>query len=320
MIDFRRAAGRRGQSRARRHAANAGRAGGGGGRQPDHGAARARGTRAGGPGPPSPGGRHLPGQAAHHQRALVAPGGCSTRSAGRTTRAPTGPAAPGGRGRDRVGMGGDRGGRGRERNRSRASRGSATACSRSARVLPSVSLRAALQLADGAPVWEIRRQRMVNGEPKVYETAVIPVALAPGLDRYRAELNGSLCDELLAERYGLEDQAEEQYLEVAARRRRRAAAAPAALEIAGGPAPRACPPTSTGRRSITTPRSTRPLKSASTYQAAPLADCSARPHRTAGASQPPRSVREKGKQAPPQRGGYPNNPQTTPMKEVSHGR
>jgi DNA-binding GntR family transcriptional regulator len=81
--------------------------------------------------------------------------------------------------------------------------------------LPSVSLRAALQLADGAPVWEIRRQRMVNGEPKVYETAVIPVALAPGLDRYRVELNGSLY-ELLAERYGLEDQAEEQYLEVAA--------------------------------------------------------------------------------------------------------
>jgi DNA-binding GntR family transcriptional regulator len=81
--------------------------------------------------------------------------------------------------------------------------------------LPSVSLRAALQLADGDPVWEIRRQRMVNGEPKVYETAVIPVALAPGLDRYRAELNGSLY-ELLAERYGLEDQAEEQYLEVAA--------------------------------------------------------------------------------------------------------
>ena len=28
--------------------------------------------------------------------------------------------------------------------------------------LPSVSLRAALQLADGAPVWEVRRQRLVN--------------------------------------------------------------------------------------------------------------------------------------------------------------
>jgi GntR family transcriptional regulator len=81
--------------------------------------------------------------------------------------------------------------------------------------LPSVSLRTALQLADGAPVWEVRRQRLVNGEPKVYETAVIPVALAAGLDRYTAELSGSLY-ELLAERYGLEDQAEEQYLEVGA--------------------------------------------------------------------------------------------------------
>jgi DNA-binding GntR family transcriptional regulator len=81
--------------------------------------------------------------------------------------------------------------------------------------LPSASLRAALQLAQGAPVWEIRRQRLVNGEPKVYETAVIPVALAAGLDRYTGELSGSLY-ELLAERYGLEDQAEEQYLEVAA--------------------------------------------------------------------------------------------------------
>jgi GntR family transcriptional regulator len=80
--------------------------------------------------------------------------------------------------------------------------------------VPSDSLRAALQLAGDAPVWEIRRQRLVNGEPKIYETAVIPVTLAPGLERYADELNGSLY-ELLAERYGLEDQAEEQYLEVA---------------------------------------------------------------------------------------------------------
>jgi DNA-binding GntR family transcriptional regulator len=80
--------------------------------------------------------------------------------------------------------------------------------------VPSDSLRTALRLAVDAPVWEIRRQRLVNGEPKIYETAVIPVALAPGLDRYQAELNGSLY-ELLAGRYGLEDQAEEQYLEVA---------------------------------------------------------------------------------------------------------
>jgi GntR family transcriptional regulator len=80
--------------------------------------------------------------------------------------------------------------------------------------VPPESLRTTLQLAADAPVWEIRRQRLVNGEPKIYETAVIPVALAPGLDRYTEELNGSLY-ELLAGRYGLEDQAEEQYLEVA---------------------------------------------------------------------------------------------------------
>ena len=80
--------------------------------------------------------------------------------------------------------------------------------------VPSDSLRAALQLAAGASVWEIRRQRLVNGAPKIYETAVIPVTFAPGLDRYAGELNGSLYD-LLAERYGLADQAEEQYLEVA---------------------------------------------------------------------------------------------------------
>jgi GntR family transcriptional regulator len=81
--------------------------------------------------------------------------------------------------------------------------------------VPSVSLRTALRLADDAPVWEIRRQRLVNGEPKIYESAVIPVALASGLDQFTAELNGSLY-ELLAQRYGLADQAEEQYLEVAA--------------------------------------------------------------------------------------------------------
>jgi DNA-binding GntR family transcriptional regulator len=81
--------------------------------------------------------------------------------------------------------------------------------------IPSESLVAALRLDDGAAVWQIRRQRTVNGEPKIYETAVIPVALAPGLDQFTAELSGSLY-ELLAGHYGLDDQAEEQYLEVTA--------------------------------------------------------------------------------------------------------
>lgn len=80
---------------------------------------------------------------------------------------------------------------------------------------PSPALRQALQLGPDAMVWQIKRQRLVDGEPKILETAVIPVALAPTLDQYAAELSGSLY-QLLAERYGLEDHAEEQYLEVAA--------------------------------------------------------------------------------------------------------
>jgi GntR family transcriptional regulator len=83
------------------------------------------------------------------------------------------------------------------------------------RGVPSASLRGVLQLGDGAEVWEIKRQRLVNGEPKILETAVIPVALAPSLDRFADGLTGSLY-ELLVRQYGLEDQAEEQYLEVTA--------------------------------------------------------------------------------------------------------
>jgi GntR family transcriptional regulator len=80
---------------------------------------------------------------------------------------------------------------------------------------PSLALREALRLGPDGAVWQIRRQRLVDGEPKILETAVIPVALAPALDRYATELSGSLY-QLLADRYGLEDHAEEQYLEVAA--------------------------------------------------------------------------------------------------------
>jgi GntR family transcriptional regulator len=81
--------------------------------------------------------------------------------------------------------------------------------------VPSAALRGALRLEDGAQVWEIKRQRLVDGHPKILETAVIPVALAPSLDRFAGELTGSLY-ELLLRQYGLEDQAEEQYLEVTA--------------------------------------------------------------------------------------------------------
>src|SRR4029077_13851803 len=50
-------------------------------------------------------------------------------------------------------------------------------------------------------------------EPAVVETSIIPVALAPELDRLVSDLPGSLYD-LLGREYGLEDEYEEQYLEV----------------------------------------------------------------------------------------------------------
>src|SRR5579862_6124061 len=77
------------------------------------------------------------------------------------------------------------------------------------------ALRDALRLGPDDAVWQISRQRMVDGEPKILETAVIPVALAPTLDLHAEELTGSLY-QLLADRYGLADHAEEQYLEVSA--------------------------------------------------------------------------------------------------------
>jgi DNA-binding GntR family transcriptional regulator len=80
---------------------------------------------------------------------------------------------------------------------------------------PSTALRQALRLGADAMVWQIRRQRLVDGEPKILETNVIPVALAPSLDQYSEELSGSLY-QLLADRFGLEDHAEEQYLEASA--------------------------------------------------------------------------------------------------------
>ena len=80
---------------------------------------------------------------------------------------------------------------------------------------PSPALRDALRLGPDDAVWQISRQRLVDGEPKILETAVIPVALAPTLDLHKEELTGSLY-QLLADRYGLADHAEEQYLEVSA--------------------------------------------------------------------------------------------------------
>ena len=80
---------------------------------------------------------------------------------------------------------------------------------------PSATLAHALQLGSRDEVWRVRRLRVIDGRPMIAEEAVIPVALAPGLDARTAEVADSLY-RLLARRYGLEDDYEEQFLEVVA--------------------------------------------------------------------------------------------------------
>jgi DNA-binding GntR family transcriptional regulator len=81
------------------------------------------------------------------------------------------------------------------------------------RGLPSADVGRALRIEAGAQVWQLRRLRMIDGQPAVVETSIIPAALVPELDRLVGRLSGSLYD-LLASECGLEDEYEEQYLEV----------------------------------------------------------------------------------------------------------
>ena len=81
------------------------------------------------------------------------------------------------------------------------------------RGLPSPDVASALRIQPDAPVLRLRRQRLIDGQPAVVETSIIPVALAPDLDQLVERLNGSLYD-LLAREFKLEDEYEEQYLEV----------------------------------------------------------------------------------------------------------
>ena len=81
------------------------------------------------------------------------------------------------------------------------------------RALPSGDIAQALQIRPDSQVWQLRRQRMIDGAPAVVETSIIPTALAPELDRLVRNLGGSLYD-LLSREYGLDDSYEEQYLEV----------------------------------------------------------------------------------------------------------
>ena len=80
--------------------------------------------------------------------------------------------------------------------------------------LPGASIANALNLEPGARVWLVMRLRELAGVPAIIEEAVIPVALAPGLGAHAAEVGASLYS-LLSREYGLDDDSEEQYLEVA---------------------------------------------------------------------------------------------------------
>src|ERR1700761_3536043 len=62
------------------------------------------------------------------------------------------------------------------------------------RGLASAGLASALRIDPAAPVWRLRRQRLVDGQPAVAETSIIPVALAPRLGHQVRGLSGSLYD------------------------------------------------------------------------------------------------------------------------------
>jgi len=80
---------------------------------------------------------------------------------------------------------------------------------------PSADLCQALRIPRDSEAWQLRRLRLLDGQPAVLESSVIPVALAPELEAMVGRLAGSLYD-LLAAEYGLVDSYEEQYLEVLA--------------------------------------------------------------------------------------------------------
>ena len=79
--------------------------------------------------------------------------------------------------------------------------------------LPSADVARALQIGSDSQVWQLRRQRMIDGQPAVVETSIVPAALVPDLDRLVSRLGASLYD-LLGSECGLEDEYEQQYLEV----------------------------------------------------------------------------------------------------------
>jgi DNA-binding GntR family transcriptional regulator len=81
--------------------------------------------------------------------------------------------------------------------------------------MPSTTIAELLRMKPGMPVWEIRRRRLMGGQPVILETARIPLQVAPTIDEKWLSQGKSLYG-MLATTYGLFDQYEEQTLQVVA--------------------------------------------------------------------------------------------------------
>jgi DNA-binding GntR family transcriptional regulator len=79
--------------------------------------------------------------------------------------------------------------------------------------IASAAVARALGIGRERPVWQISRLRRIGRRPMIVEEAVIPLHLAPAIDEQELRNGGSLY-RMLAERYGLVDDYEEQFLQV----------------------------------------------------------------------------------------------------------
>ncbi|MDP9296594.1 MAG: GntR family transcriptional regulator [Actinomycetota bacterium] len=79
--------------------------------------------------------------------------------------------------------------------------------------IASAAVTRALGIGRERPVWQISRLRRIGRRPMIVEEAIIPLHLAPSIDQQELRKGGSLY-RMLAERYGLVDDYEEQFLQV----------------------------------------------------------------------------------------------------------
>jgi len=79
--------------------------------------------------------------------------------------------------------------------------------------LPKSTIAKTLRIEEGNPVWEVVRGRRVAGEPAIVERAILPLHMVPSLDE-KLLAKGESLYKFLANKHGIVDDSEEQYLEV----------------------------------------------------------------------------------------------------------